>query len=75
MRPYGPTRRELISAATRDGAVHGRVDRECVLDNGLEPDEEMALEAILELEDLPQDPGLLRVFRRAYVAAFLAKTR
>lgn len=69
----GSTLQDRVVAAAIDGADHGRVDRECVLDNGLEPDEEMALEAMLELEDVPQDPRLLRVFRRAYVAAFLKK--
>jgi hypothetical protein len=63
---------QLIIAAAEDGATDGRVDRECVLDNGLEPDEEMAREAMLE-NDLPEHPRLLRVYRRAYLAAFLDK--
>lgn len=67
----GPTLQDRVIAAALDGADHGRVDRACVLDQGLEPDEEMALEAMSELEVLPEHPRLLRVFRRAYVAAFL----
>jgi hypothetical protein len=63
--------KDRVRAAARDGAAHGRVDRECVLEQGLEPDEDMALEALHELEDLPDDSRLLRAFRRAYVVAFL----
>lgn len=60
--------------AAKDGADHGRVDRECVLDNGLEPDEDMALEAMYENEPPPPaDATLLGHYQRAYFRAFLGR--
>lgn len=57
--------------AYQDGLDHGRTDRTCVLDGGLEPDREMALEAMLECEPLPVDPLLFAYFQRGYLRGFL----